>query len=153
MGPALADLGDGVEGDALGVRARIGEDRGEVRGPTLADTPAAPEAAEAQEEQCLLLETEDGQRILSLLSSPSLAPSVGTSGGQPAAPRLSLTINQEGSNLVLVPVPLSIALSIIRPSPLSRRRDTVCRGLAPAAGTSRYTATPHGNTHNERRQK
>jgi hypothetical protein len=150
--PIGTDLGDRVEGDAPGVRAGFGEDRGEARGAALADAPPVPEAAEAQEEQSLLLETEDGQDTpVELGFAP--APSVRISGGPPPVPSSSLTINQEGSNLALTSVPPSIALSIIRLSPLSRCRDTVRRGLAPAAGTSRYTATVRGNTRKERRQK
>jgi hypothetical protein len=60
-----ADLGDRIEGDAPDVR----EGRGEVRNPALASVPPVPEATEVQEEQRLLLETEDGQDPLVDLAS------------------------------------------------------------------------------------
>src|SRR5918998_2000466 len=69
--PMGADLGDRVEGHAPNVRADVREDRREVRNPALAGVPPAPEPAQAQEEQCLLLETEDGQdRPAALDSAP-----------------------------------------------------------------------------------
>jgi hypothetical protein len=109
-----ADLGNRIEGDAPDVRAGVRENRREVRNPALASVPPALEATEAQEEQRLLLETEDGQDPLVDLASEREDLRRATSG-----PRSSLTINQDVSNLVLAPVPPSITLSIIRPSSLS----------------------------------
>ena len=111
--PVGADLGDRVEGDAPDLRAGVRENRGEVRNPALAGVPPAPEPAQAQEEQRLLLETEDGQDLVPSPSTPPPAPSVRTSGGPSPAPRSSLTINQDVSNLVLASVSPSITLSTI----------------------------------------
>ena len=112
MRPAGAYLGDRVEGDAPDLRAGVREDRGEVRNLALAGVPSAREAAEAQEEQRFLFETEDGQdRPVALDSAPGSEREDlrrATSGTD-----LSLTINQEVSNLVVASVLPSIALSII----------------------------------------